>query len=74
MCAVELQDRPKASRIRALRLEAGLTQSEAAAIVWASLRTWQNWEAGKHAMNAVVWNFFREVVEKDRKLVKPGRA
>ena len=35
-----------AAKIKARREELYLTQSEAAAIVGVSQRTWQNWEAG----------------------------
>ena len=36
---------PTPAKIKATRLAAGKTQSEAAKIVDVSLRTWQNWES-----------------------------
>lgn len=36
---------PTAQQIIAARAAAGITQTEAAELIYASLRTWQNWEA-----------------------------
>lgn len=36
---------PTPAQIRAARDAAGLTQQQAAELVYATLRTWQNWEA-----------------------------
>lgn len=36
---------PKAAEIRAARVAAGLTQTEAGELVYSSLRTWQQWES-----------------------------
>lgn len=52
-------DIPKPAQIRKVREAAGLSQSQAAEVVYVSLRTWQNWEAGKHAMNPVLWDCFK---------------
>ncbi|WP_407058382.1 helix-turn-helix domain-containing protein [Zoogloea oleivorans] len=38
---------PAPAEIRAAREAAGLTQSQAAALIHSTLRTWQDWEAGK---------------------------
>lgn len=42
---------PEPDDIRAARTAAGLTQTEAGAVVHASLRTWQQWEAGDRKMH-----------------------
>lgn len=36
---------PSPSEIKSARITAGLTQTEAAALVYAGLKTWQNWES-----------------------------
>lgn len=45
-------------RIRAMRLKHNLTQTEAAALVYASLRTWQQWEADDRVMATASWELF----------------
>ena len=42
---------PEPDAIRAARAAAGLTQTEAGAVVHASLRTWQQWDAGDRKMH-----------------------
>lgn len=80
---------PASKEIRDLRQSAGLTQSQAAAIVHASLRSWQEWEAGDSAMHPGLWELFSERVSRpadiamdpqnvdnfiaDWKVMKPGR-
>ncbi|WP_029413336.1 helix-turn-helix domain-containing protein [Acidovorax radicis] len=44
--------------IREARLAAGLTQTEAAQTVRASLRGWQQWEAGDRAMPPGLFELF----------------
>lgn len=44
--------------IRAARLAAGMTQTEAGATALATLRTWQDWESGKRAMHSAAWLVF----------------
>ena len=36
---------PTPAEVKAARVAAGLTQTEAAALVHAGLKTWQNWES-----------------------------
>lgn len=57
--ATKNPDVPKPQQIRKLRESAGLTQTAAANLLFVTLRTWQNWEAGKHEMNAVLWDVFK---------------
>ncbi|EOV4287862.1 helix-turn-helix domain-containing protein [Escherichia coli] len=49
---------PAPDEIRAAREAAGLTQSAAAALVHANLRSWQKWEAGERAMHPAFWELF----------------
>lgn len=49
---------PAPTAIRRARLNAGLTQTEAAQTVRASLRGWQQWEAGDRAMPPGLFELF----------------
>lgn len=44
--------------IRAARQAVGMTQTEAAALIYSTLRTWQDWEAGKAQMHYGLWELF----------------
>lgn len=55
---------PSPTEVRAARGAAGLTQTEAAALVHASTRNWQQWEQGEGAssarrMHPGLWELFR---------------
>ncbi len=45
------------NKIKQARKDAGLTQSQAAALVYSSLRTWQNWERYDN-MNPAIFDYF----------------
>jgi putative transcriptional regulator len=49
---------PKPEEIRAERLRLGLSQTEAGAVIYASLRAWQEWEAGNRRMHPAFWALF----------------
>jgi DNA-binding transcriptional regulator YiaG len=51
-------ERPRPAVIRAARVAAGLTQTAAAQTVQASLRGWQQWEAGDRAMPPGLFELF----------------
>jgi len=51
---------PAAAEIAAARTAAGLTQREAADLVMSSLRSWEEWEAGRTRMPPVAWAWFVE--------------
>ena len=55
---------PTPDEIRAARAAAGHTQTEAGAIVWVAMRTWQDWESGARSMPAAAWELY---------MVKTGR-
>ena len=50
---------PAPETIRAAREAAGMTQTESALLVHASLRAWQQWEAGDRRMPPGLWSLFR---------------
>jgi DNA-binding transcriptional regulator YiaG len=50
---------PSREQIRAARKAAGLTQTQAAELIYAGLRTWQDWEAGVASMHPGLWELFR---------------
>ncbi|MFZ3141130.1 helix-turn-helix domain-containing protein [Polaromonas sp.] len=49
---------PGSEEIKEARQRAGLTQTQAAELVHAKLRTWQDWEAGVAKMHAGLWELF----------------
>ena len=49
---------PTSSDLKAFRITAGLTQTEAGALVGAAVRTWQSWEAGDRKMPSAKWELF----------------
>lgn len=49
---------PQPSDIRAARLAAGLTQTEAGALCHRSLRAWQDAEAGSRNLDQAAWELF----------------
>lgn len=50
---------PAPDEVRAAREAAGLTQTEAAALIHCTLRGWQEWEAGNRRMHPGLWELFR---------------
>ena len=62
---------PAPAEVRAARESAGLTQAQAAALVYASLRNWQQWEQaeGSNArrMHPAIWELFRRKAQACRK-------
>lgn len=51
---------PTAEQVREARLAAGLTQTEAGALVWFSEVAWAQWEAGRRPMHPCVWWAFQQ--------------
>jgi DNA-binding transcriptional regulator YiaG len=49
---------PAPEDVLAARQAAGLTQTQAAALVHTGLRTWQQWEAGDRGMHPAFWELF----------------
>lgn len=51
---------PTPDEIRAARKASGLSQTAAAELIYSTLRTWQDWEAGKAHMHPGLWELFRQ--------------
>ena len=49
---------PSPSTIRQLRLSLGLTQAQAANVIGATRRAWQEWEGGRRNMPGAKWELF----------------
>ena len=49
---------PTPAEILRTREAAGLTQSEAGALLFTGWRTWQNWESGENRMPPAAWELF----------------
>lgn len=49
---------PTASAVKHVRKSAGLTQEQAARVIGATRRTWQEWEAGRRNMPNAKWELF----------------
>jgi DNA-binding transcriptional regulator YiaG len=50
---------PTPDQIRAARQAAGLSQTAAAAVIYKTLRGWQEWEAGNRQMDPAFWELFQ---------------
>lgn len=53
-----MTEAPNKDKIQEARAIAGLTQTEAAAIIGKTLRAWQYWEAGERKMDGVLFEMF----------------
>jgi DNA (cytosine-5)-methyltransferase 1 len=66
-----LMNNPSPEEIKAARLAAGLTQTEAAKLVHCTKRAWQMWEAEEEAphrtMHPAMWELFLEKTKDLRK-------
>ena len=49
---------PTPEQVKADRQAAGLTQSQAAALIHVNLRTWQQWEGGERRMHPAFWQLY----------------
>lgn len=55
---------PTPAKLKAARSEKGLTQTQAAALICSTLRTWQDWEAGIAPMHPGLWQLFQSKTRK----------
>lgn len=55
---------PTPEQIVEARLAANLTQTEAAALIYCTLRGWQDWEGGQRRMHPAFWELWRMKVGK----------
>lgn len=49
---------PTPEQIKEARQKAGLTQTQAGALVHTTCRVWQQWEAGDRNMHPAFWELF----------------
>jgi putative transcriptional regulator len=49
---------PNKLEIKQARTDAGLSQTEAANLIYKGLRTWQQWEKGDRRMDPAFWELF----------------
>jgi len=49
---------PGKEEIRLARINAGLTQTNAAEIIYSGIRAWQKWESGEHKMHPGLFELF----------------
>lgn len=50
---------PAPDEIKQARAAAGMTQSEAAALIYSTMRTWQDWESGARRMHPAFMELWR---------------
>jgi putative transcriptional regulator len=50
---------PRPEEIRAARDAVGITQTEAGALIYCELRTWQDWEGGQRRMHPAFWELWQ---------------
>lgn len=50
---------PSPDEIRGAREKAGLSQTAAAELIYSTLRTWQDWEAGAARMHPAFWQLWK---------------
>lgn len=62
---------PTPSEILRAREDAGLTQQQAADLLFSSWRTWQDWERGERRMHPASWEAFN-IKLRARKLLAAG--
>jgi DNA-binding XRE family transcriptional regulator len=65
---------PKPAQIRELREIYGLSQADAADVVYSALRSWQNWEAGEVRMHPAIWAWFKHVVTGTHSALEESRT
>lgn len=57
---------PTPEAIRAARDALGLSQTDAASIIYSSMRAWQEWEAGTRRMHPAMWELWMLKTERMR--------
>ena len=56
---------PTPGEIRTARKAAGLSQTAAAAVIYCTLRGWQEWEAETRRMHPAFWELFRRKLHQE---------
>jgi DNA-binding transcriptional regulator YiaG len=57
---------PTPEEIKTLRAKHGLTQAQAAKLVFAGLRTFQHWEGGSRRMPQAAWHLFKSLIDHNK--------
>lgn len=55
---LSIGESPSPKQVHAVRYALGLTQEQAAQVVYMDARTWRKWELGERAMLAAVFELF----------------
>lgn len=68
---------PTPEQVKQARLNAGLTQAQAAAVIYKKLLAWQRYESGDRSMDAAYWELFliktgQTDTERERKFRNAG--
>ena len=67
---------PTPADVKSARVAAGLTQKQAAAVIYKKLLAWQRYESGDRAMDAAYWELFLiktgQSAERERKFRNAG--
>lgn len=50
---------PTPLEIKQARVDAGLTQTQSAELIYKNIRTWQQWEKGDREMDAAFFELFK---------------
>ena len=53
-----VNDRPSPELIKSKRNEVGLTQTQAAKLVYRTVQNWQQWESGTRKIDLAAWELF----------------
>jgi DNA-binding XRE family transcriptional regulator len=56
--AKDKMNSPTPEQVKQSRTDAGLTQTEAAELIYKGCRAWQQYEKGDRAMDAAYWELF----------------
>lgn len=54
---------PSPSEVKQFRMDVGITQTQAAALIYKKCRTWQQYESGGRKMDLAFWELFLIKVE-----------
>lgn len=57
---------PEPEEIKATRLNAGLTQTQSAKMIYITMRAWQRFEAGDRKMHPAFWDLFNLKINKTK--------
>jgi len=64
---------PLPAVIRAARMQSGLTQRGAGAVVYTTGRTWEMWEYGRRPMSPAIWELWLLKTARVRARARPGK-